>query len=162
MILFLDFDGVLHPNDVYLVDEQPVMGNTEGHEGHDSLLCFAPLLAEALQNRPDVKIVLSTSWVPYLGFDRAQSYLPATLQARVIGSTWLDRSEYMRSGWMKLMRYCRIHQYLEQFGVDEWCALDDDANGWPDDLKHRLIWCEDDYRGITDERVHARLREALG
>jgi hypothetical protein len=104
VILFLDFDGVLHPNDVYLVDERPVMGNADGHEGRDSLFCFAPLLADALQNRPDVTIVLSTSWVPY---------------------------------------------------------LDDDANGWPDDLKHRLIWCEDDSRGILDEQVYARLREAL-
>lgn len=47
----------------------------------------APLLIEALANRPDIKIVLSMSWVARLGFDRAKSYLPAELGERVIVAT---------------------------------------------------------------------------
>lgn len=84
MILFLDYDGVLHSSEVYLVRRQPVLRDEPGM----TLFQHAPLLIEALASRPDIKIVLSTSWVARLGYDRAKGYLPVALQARVIGATW--------------------------------------------------------------------------
>jgi len=68
MILFLDFDGVLHPDEVYLVHGRPVLRDD------GSLFMWAPLLAEALTPFPDVQIVLSTSWVRELSFKRACNF----------------------------------------------------------------------------------------
>ena len=44
MILFLDFDGVLHPDEAYLVKGRPVL-RAEG-----ALFMWTPLLADALKN----------------------------------------------------------------------------------------------------------------
>ena len=46
MILFLDFDGVLHPEDA------PAAG----------LFCCSPVLWRVLRARPEVDVVFSTSW----------------------------------------------------------------------------------------------------
>ena len=85
MILFLDFDGVLHPDEAYLVKGRPVL-RAEG-----ALFMWAPLLVGALKNYPGVQIVLSTSWARELRFTRARSFLPPELQQRVIGATWNSR-----------------------------------------------------------------------
>ena len=82
MILFLDFDGVLHPDAVYLEKGRPVL-HAEGE-----LFMWAGHLVEALAGRPEVRIVLSTSWARELRFARARDHLPAELRARVIGATW--------------------------------------------------------------------------
>lgn len=85
MILFLDFDGVLHPDEAYLVKGRPVL-RAEG-----ALFMWAPLLADTLKNYPGLQIVLSTSWARDLRFARARSFLPPDLQQRVIGATWHSR-----------------------------------------------------------------------
>lgn len=82
MILFLDFDGVLHPDQVYLVHGRPVLRD----EGH--LFMWTPLLEDALNPLPDVQIVLSTSWVRELNFKRASNFFPEALRRRIIGATW--------------------------------------------------------------------------
>lgn len=83
MILFLDFDGVLHPDAVYLRLNGQVELRAEG-----ALFMWAVRLAAALQSYPEVRIVLSTSWVRHLGFSRARKALPADLAAKVIGANW--------------------------------------------------------------------------
>ena len=65
-ILFLDYDGVLHPDDVYLECGRPVLHAT------GQLFMWAPLLEDALADHPDVRIVLSTSWARELRFTRAR------------------------------------------------------------------------------------------
>jgi len=77
-VLFLDFDGVLHPDAVFMTQNGPTL-RAEG-----SLFMWSDLLVEALEDFPHVQVVLSTSWVRHLGFSRARSYLPARLKARVI------------------------------------------------------------------------------
>lgn len=56
MILFLDFDGVLHPDAAFLVKGRPTL-KAEGQ-----LFMWAPLLVDVLADFPEVQIVLSTSW----------------------------------------------------------------------------------------------------
>ncbi len=82
MILFLDFDGVLPPDEAYLVHGRPVL-RAEGE-----LFMWAPLLVNVLADFLMVRIVLSTSWTRDLRFTRARDWLPETLRARVIGATW--------------------------------------------------------------------------
>ncbi|WP_240189644.1 HAD domain-containing protein [Azonexus hydrophilus] len=82
MILFLDFDGVLHPDAVYFVRGRPTL------RAKGELFMWAGALVDLLTEHPDVRIVLSTSWVRALRFNRARSYLPAELRRCVIGATW--------------------------------------------------------------------------
>jgi hypothetical protein len=82
VILFLDFDGVLHPDAVYLERGRPVL------RADGELFMWSRHLLDALASAPHVRIVLSTSWARELRFARARDYLPADLRPRVIGSTW--------------------------------------------------------------------------
>ena len=64
--LFLDFDGVLHPDEVYRVGGRIVL-RVDGF----SLFEWSSILDELLAPYPGTQIVLSTSWVRILGFDEA-------------------------------------------------------------------------------------------
>ena len=102
-ILYLDFDGVLHPEDTYF---NPARGANLGPQstaaGHE-LFEHAQLLVNVLEPYPHVKIVLSTSWVQHRSYSRAMKRLPAELQARVIGATFHE--EHMaRDAWFALPR----------------------------------------------------------
>jgi|HubBroStandDraft_1064217.scaffolds.fasta_scaffold78174_2 hypothetical protein len=61
-VLVLDFDGVRHPNAVFAT-EPKVRLHAEGHELFES----AAVLTEILEPYSELKVVLSTSWVPSLG-----------------------------------------------------------------------------------------------
>lgn len=151
MILFLDFDGVLHPDSVYLQGGQPVL-RAEGR-----LFQWAPLLVEALLPAPDVHIVLSTSWVRWLGFRNAKSALPIELQSRVIGATWHSRIDLVE--WETLSRHGQIRRYLVGKPTN-WLALDDDDTDWAAVDQQRLVRC-DGNRGIGDQETLAQLRRVL-
>lgn len=71
MILFLDYDGVLHPVDAYLEKGRPVL-RAEGE-----LFMWAPLLIGTLTEHPHVRIVLSTSWVRELRFNLLRHGYPS-------------------------------------------------------------------------------------
>lgn len=157
MILFLDFDGVLHSSEVYLIRRQLVLRGGEGM----SLFQHAPLLIEALAERPEIRIVLSTSWVARLGFDRAKSYLPAALQARVIGATWHRHAGLLKNDWFLLSRYVQIESYVRRHRLKHWLAIDDDAEGWPAMERHHLDHCTDESTGISNEAALTRLVSAV-
>jgi len=140
VILFLDFDGVLHPDAVYLRHSGQIELRTEG-----ALFMWADRLAEALQHHPDVRIVLSTSWVRNIGFHRARKALPVELAAKVVGATWHSA---MGKGWPDYIpwdnqtRYEQIKAYLARLSAPHphrWIAVDDDAQGWANAELHRLI-----------------------
>ena len=61
-VLYLDYDGVLHHESCYWhARKGPYLNVPEGE--NNVLFRHAPLLAEMLEPYPDLKIVLSTSWV---------------------------------------------------------------------------------------------------
>lgn len=157
MILFLDFDGVLHSSEVYLIRQQPVLRAEEGM----TLFQHAPLLVEALAERPDIRIVLSTSWVARLGFDRTKAYLPPALQARVIGATWHRHAGLLKNDWFLLSRYVQIESYVRRHRLTHWLAIDDDAEGWPLAERHHLVHCTDESTGISNQTAHTRLIPAV-
>jgi hypothetical protein len=162
MILFLDFDGVLHPHAVYLVRGRPEL-RAEG-----KLFMWAEKLVEALADHSDIQIVLSTSWVRELRFNRARDCLPLELRARVVGATWHSamavdaelRPLGRDSWWDRATRYQQITRYVERADLKDWIALDDDACGWADIDNARLIKTEPEL-GLGNPVTLARLREAL-
>lgn len=148
-IVFLDFDGVLHPEDVRLIQGRIVL-MPDGH----NLFEHADLLAEHLAPRDDIDIVLSTTWVMRKSFDFAKSRLPEALQRKVIGATYhssmaSDAWGISGYGWLNQTRYQQIGRYVRRHRVEEWLALDDDDSGWPDAMRHRLVKC-DEWGGIGE------------
>ena len=150
MILFLDFDGVLHPMSMYL-------------EKVD-LLMWAPLLIEALEPHPHVEIVLSTSWVRSRGVTRTLEYLPEDLRKRVVGATF-DPALFRTCRYDAATRFEQIAQYAERANLSRWIAIDDLHEGselqdWDDAHQDKLI-LTDPLRGLSDPAAQARLLTLL-
>lgn len=154
-ILFLDFDGVLHNADVYLVGKHPIL-RAEG-----KLIQHAGLLVDALAGRDDIRIVLSTNWVPWLGFDRTKEFLPIEIRQRVIGATWHSKGDLPRRDWIALTRFYQISTYVERHHLHDWIAVDDDAEAWPQRFRNHLVHCHNDRKGISDPATYSRLLEKL-
>jgi len=81
LVLFLDYDGVLHADAVYRTKHGLEL------RAPGKLMMHAHILTSLLQDFPEVRIVLSTSWASLLGYSRAKAALPAELQARVVSAT---------------------------------------------------------------------------
>jgi hypothetical protein len=162
VILFLDYDGVLHPDGVYLEHGRPVL-RVEG-----KLFMWAGLLVDVLTSHPSVRIVLSTSWVRELRYSCARDYLPVVLRSRVIGATWHSamafddelRPQEHETWWDQATRYQQIRRYVDRAGLTDWIAMDDQPVGWDEaDLGH-LIRTNGE-RGLSDPDVLSRLTDLL-
>jgi hypothetical protein len=120
MILFLDFDGVLHP--------YPPTRSAP-------LWCRSNLLIDWLDTRPDIEVVVSSTWRLTRGPQQIRELLPQRLANKFIGCTGLVHEElYARQleceQWMKAHREPWVH----------WVALDDSIwNFRP--FEKRLIIC---------------------
>lgn len=158
MILFLDFDGVLHPAEVWLGnDNRPYLA------GAGELFMWVPRLVEVLAPYPELRIMLSTSWVPVLGFQRANARLPKPLQTLVIGATWhssFKRDSETLGWWNSSTRYEQILRYVLRGRVGDWLAIDDNAMGWADRDRHHLVLCDSDH-GLSEPAVRDRLASRL-
>ncbi len=157
-ILFLDFDGVLHPDAVYLSRQGPTL-RSEG-----ALFMWAPILTNLLKGFPIISLVLSTSWVRHIGYKRALGYLPIELRERVIGATWHSS---MAKGWADenlwdgKTRYDQICRYAARSQIQHWIALDDDVQGWAESSAQHLIACAPSL-GLSSAQTQAELQRRLG
>ncbi|WP_180273678.1 HAD domain-containing protein [Iodobacter sp. BJB302] len=163
MILFLDYDGVLHADAVYLERGRPVL------RADGELFMWADALAELLKERPHVQIVLSTSWARELRFARARDYLPAELRTRVIGATWHSgmatddeqRPLGRETWWDTATRYQQIRRYVDRAGLTQWVAVDDNPEGWADTDRDKLV-ATDSNLGLSAPSARVRLAAAVG
>jgi hypothetical protein len=153
-VLYLDFDGVLHHENCLW---HPTRGAYLAAPARYTLFQHAELLAAELEPFPEVRIVLSTSWVLRYGFSRAASRLPDALGSRCIGATFHARA-------MHEPTFCltpRGEQVLDDVArrrPSGWVALDDCYEGWPDGAP----WIQTDpYEGISGAGVLGKLQEAL-
>lgn len=159
--LFLDFDGVLHPDAVFrrrgygIYLNKPILppefrkAELFGYAGH---------LVDILKDFPAVRIVLSTSWVSSLDYNTSLSRLPPTLQERVVGATYHSRHT---PEWDLQTRYHQIMVHVARHHLGQaWVAIDNDPEGWPDAYRDRLV-LTDDFRGIADPEAQADLRQKL-
>lgn len=151
--LFLDYDAVLHGDEVYRL--------SNGHvvlRGPGSLFEHAPALQRALTPFPALRIVLSTSWVPVFGYRRALARLPRSLAARVVGSTYHSHDG---ADWHLRTRFEQIRLYVDRHGLGTcWLAVDDDIEGWPDVSMGHVVCPANPARGLQPsdlEELVARL-----
>lgn len=156
-ILFLDFDGVLHPDEVYLGRQGPEL------KANGALFMWVPILALILDEFPTVSLVLSTSWVRHLGHKRAAGYLPQELRQRVIGATWhssMAKPWTDDNQWDGRTRYHQIARYAARAHLQHWLALDDDVDGWRKDSAVNLVACCPN-TGISSAEIQSELQVRL-
>lgn len=142
MILFLDFDGVLHPEG-------------EGHLPSDGKeFCFLPRFEALLRQFSDVKVVISSAWRKRLTFEALTAPFSEDIRRRIIGVTPPRGTGRVHS---YAHRESEILAWLEQHGASghQWVALDD-AEWQFDTHKDRLVVCGS-FSGF-DDLVEADLR----
>lgn len=148
MILFLDFDGVLHPDPCYDAGQ---------------LFVHAPKLAATLEPFAQLRVVLSTSWRSSKELALLLEPLPASLGQRVVGVTPNVSSFSPPPKLRPYRRQAECTRWLElNGGVDQdWLAIDD-RPAWFVPHCEQLIVCHSQ-RGFNDEaagRLHAALTTA--
>jgi hypothetical protein len=134
MILFLDFDGVLHP-----------IGNAPGGLDNFNKL---PMLEAWLRDHDHVNVVISSSWRAIMDLDDMKQLFSEDLRERVI-SVCPDVSAKPKPFYW---RYEEIQAWVNQSGYEgHWLALDDAVNEFPDGFEG-LVICESSV-GITDDAI---------
>jgi len=154
-LLYLDFDGVLHHENCFW---HPRRGAYLVAPSGYTLFQHAPLLEKLLEPYPDIKIVLSTSWLRRYGYSATAKRLPQNLRARVIGATFHSR---MDEGYFAdLPRGQQVFDDVLRRKPSAWLALDDNAEGWPDECLENFVRTHEE-DGIGDPDTNARLVERL-
>ena len=155
LILYLDFDGVLHHENVYW---HPRRGVYLKAPERYRLFAHSALLEEVLRPYPGVDIVLSTSWVVRYGLSETVKSLTPGLRSRVIGATYY--SEMPRNSFVQLPRGLQVWEDVLWRKPRAWLALDDDFMGWPKECLDKHIRTHP-YEGISDPEVLAELKTKL-
>ena len=125
-VLFLDFDGVLHPT-------------THG----SVLLSQLPLLESALEGC-DYTMVISSSWRFHMEMENLKKHFSSSVRNKIMGMT----------GDAYIGAYARFHEinaYVLQHGIKDWRALDDSYWEFPQGCS-QLIRCNPN-SGLTQREV---------
>lgn len=154
-ILYLDYNGVLHDARVLRNRKRGMYLGTPGKTFFE----WMPILEDLLAPYPDVKIVLSTSWVRSLGFNDAIDELGRGLQDRVIGSTF-HHPGLLQSAFDTMSRGRQIIGDVERRKPESWFALDDDTSDWPEKYRDRLIATRGDL-GLSDPLIQDQVKKML-
>jgi hypothetical protein len=154
-ICYLDYEAVLHDGNVLRNRTRGMTIATPGRQFFE----WMPILEDLLAPYPDLKIVLSTTWVRELGFDRARQELSASLRERVIGATFLH-PKMIRSEFDMMARGMQILGDVQRRKPAHWFALDDDDFGWPAKYRDNLILTREG-TGLSEPAVQEQVRRRL-
>ena len=133
-VLFLDFDGVLHPG--------PDVASSLAH------WCWLPLLTRLLATHADVRVVVHSTWRHDHDLDELRALL-CGIGERVIAAT-------ERVGRLEgIERWLEAHPEVSSHRI-----LDDDEGDFFYPLPAQLILF-DSAQGISDERTQHQLRAWL-
>lgn len=144
-VLFLDFDGVLHPVGEEALDENfRLLPNPK-------LFQWRPILEQLLEPWPEVQIIVSSDWRRLFDDDNLVRLLGPRLGGRFIGVVEVIDSS----------RANELHLEVVRRGIVQWVALDDHptvvAVG---KAEPRFIVC-DPSTGLSDLDVQERLKRQL-
>jgi hypothetical protein len=158
-VLYLDYDGVLHHEDVHWHPRKGAYMHPTGF----TLFEHAELLNNLLRPYPHLLIVLSTSWVRQYGCHGAAKRLPAGLRERVIGSTFHSRMNEME--FAEKPRGVQVWEDSLRRLPSQWFAIDDTAFDWPHWCRECLVHT-DERLGISEpgavEKIQAHLVRVHG
>lgn len=143
IILFLDFDGVLHP--------------VNGNEG---VFCRLPLLWEILDAIPNAAVVFSTSWREKYSIEEMIEFVTggeeaSPLRPRFIGRNPVSAHRPDRCLPFQRERECRL--WLNQNGYfgARWMAIDDTSEEFS---ATGNVYSVDSTTGLTSKDVTAIVR----
>lgn len=153
LVLYLDFDGVLHPEHARMGPTGPYVHSLPGH----ALFEHAQLRADLLEPYPNLQMVLSTTWTQP-SFQRARKRLPSPLTARCVGGTF--HSNMDRQQWRTLSRGAQVLPDDCRRQPAAWVAIDDNDEGWGQNLSSNVV-ITDPIQGITEPALRAQLVERL-
>jgi hypothetical protein len=151
MIIFLDFDGVLHPHDI------------ENDEYTFSRVSF---LWQILRNCPDADVVFSTSWRITYKFEEMLGLVTygggEDLELRFIGATPSIVREPMsnKTGAARREQECRLWLTGNGHQKTPWIAIDDTAIFFSADCP--MLYLVDKNTGLTSadiENLIARIKQ---
>jgi hypothetical protein len=146
LILFLDFDGVLHPQYENMLTPE------------DQVFCHRPRLEAVLRDFPGVEIVISSMWRYQFTLDELRARFSLDIADRIIGKT--PQSEYFDTSYVRARREKEILNWLmvTERTDEPWVALDDCAWNFQHHLDH-LVVCNA-FTGLND-KSEDKLRDAL-
>jgi hypothetical protein len=154
VLLVLSFDGCLHNRNCRFDEES---GQYTGADGH-RLFEHVPLLDEILVPYPEVRIVLSTSWVFLFGRTDAMKRLSPGIRKRVVGSTF--NIQMNRMSFFFTSRGIQVLLDVEKRRPKAWLALDDDTEPWVLGTQSNFVQTNPDL-GISDPKVIRLIRQRL-
>jgi hypothetical protein len=137
MILFVDFDGVLHP---------------KGSDGVTKHFSQKSILEDLLLHTScrHVQIVVSSTWREAYSIQKLREFFCLDLRHRII-----DRTPVLDDLEADYLRYREIRSWLTNHrDVQRWCAIDDDREGFPE-LQRRRVVITDSSKGLTADNVPA-------
>jgi HAD domain in Swiss Army Knife RNA repair proteins len=156
MIIFIDFDGVLHG--VQAIE-------SEG-------FAHVQALEVVLREFPDVQIVISSSWRYHENLDQLRAHFSADIAKRIVGVT-----PTLMPTWQEYARFLEISAWIEQNDYwGDWIAIDDQYGEFPQvgeglDIQEQenfninqkwhpnLIWCRKRFglRQVNLDELRRRL-----
>ncbi|MET3137071.1 hypothetical protein AAKU61_001423 [Undibacterium sp. GrIS 1.2] len=144
MILFLDFDGTLHP-----------LSREFG------ALSQLPQFEKVMRDFPDVQIVISSAWRTDYTLPAIRSFFSDAIGRRIIDVTPCLDSVLTEDGNFHL-RQVEIERWLAANGREKetWVALDDTSILFPDGSRN-LVWVDGDrgFNESTEIELRRRLNE---
>ncbi|WP_229227702.1 HAD domain-containing protein [Comamonas thiooxydans] len=147
-VIFLDFDGVLHPPRA-IAGARPPLEPHEIQAGWPATFQHLGILADLLQKHADIAVVVSSSWRIFLNDAQLGELLAPIVR-------WYGGSV----GNPQIGRDVAIRAWLELNAITDYVVLDDKpkffpgpAGTWP-----TLILCESE-TGISDISVQQKLRD---
>ncbi|WP_232504998.1 HAD domain-containing protein [Rubrivivax gelatinosus] len=159
-LLYLDFDGVLHHEAVICTRKRGIHVSPSEAPGR-VLFEWLPLLEEAIEPYPALRLVLSTSWCVRPGYGKALKRLPAALRPRFLGGTFHRRVHGLaQADFRATPRWAQIFNDVQRRQPAGWLAVDDDVADWPARLRRHLVACEGD-TGLSAPAALEELRSRL-
>lgn len=150
MIIFLDFDGVLHPqyDGAWVRPEQA--------------FCHLPRLEAVLRAFPGVDLVVSSEWRRQFPLAALRARFSPDIAARIVGATPVAASAEHAGRYVPARREAEILQWLDSAdrATEPWLALDDAV--WQfDRYRDRVIACpaHTGFDGLAEAALRQRLED---
>jgi hypothetical protein len=172
--VYLGISGVLHPSESFY---RLISGRSpwaDGHSKYDSV----PILVQALENWPDVEIVLTSTQPWAHGLESVFAQLGPSLASRVVGYAYEDlttkvtREVTTRSGetrieslsnedYWRMSKADIVATHVRWRRPDKWIAIDDEDILWPHDVRRDRLVLTNGCVGLQSVEAQDRLRAVM-